>query len=68
MFLSVQQTWSENRVYFLDSDGVQRSLPVEWTDSAEPDIFVSLAAGRCPFRIEDLLALRLLIDGLGGHE
>ena len=35
-----------------------------WTDAAEPDVFVSMAAGRCPFRLEDLLELALLIDGL----
>jgi hypothetical protein len=63
VFVAVRQTWSEGRVYFLDADGVQHSLPVGWTDAAEPDVFVSMAAGRCPFRMEDLLALAVMIDG-----
>jgi len=41
-------------------------LPVDWTDAAEPDLFVEFAAGRSPFRLQDLLALAALIDGLGG--
>ncbi len=67
VFVAVRQTWSLDRAYFLDDDGLQHSLPVGWTDAAEPDVFVSVAAGRCPFRMEDLLALALLIDGLRGE-
>jgi hypothetical protein len=51
-------------VFFLDGDGRQYSLPVGWTDAVEPDVFVAMAAGRCPFRLADLLALGQLIDGL----
>ena len=43
------------RVFFLDEEGVQHSLPVGWTDAVEPDVFVVMAAGSCPFRIDDLL-------------
>jgi Family of unknown function (DUF5372) len=64
VFLAVRQTWSEDRVFFLDSDGRQYSLPVGWTDAVEPDVFVVMAAGRCPFRMADLIALRRLVDGL----
>jgi hypothetical protein len=53
-------------VFFLDEDGVQRSLPRAWTDAADVDPFVGLAAGRSPFRVEDLVALAGLIDGLRG--
>ncbi len=66
VFVGVRQTWSEDRAFFLDDSGIQRSLPVDWTDAAEPDLFVEFAAGRCPFRLQDLLALAALIDGLGG--
>jgi uncharacterized protein DUF5372 len=41
-------------------------LPVGWTDAVEPDVFVTAAAGRCPFRLADLTALAGLIDGLRG--
>src|SRR5436190_3071499 len=48
VFLAVRQTWSEDRVFFLDGDGRQYSLPAGWTDAVEPDVFVVMAAGRCP--------------------
>jgi hypothetical protein len=66
LFLAVRQTWSEDRVFFLDSGGRQYSLPAGWTDAVGLDVFVSVAAGRCPFRLADLLALGQLIDGLRG--
>jgi hypothetical protein len=53
-------------VFFFDPDGVQRSLPRGWTDAADVDPFVVLAAGRSPFRVEDLVGLAGLIDGLRG--
>ena len=51
-------------MFFVDAEGRQFSLPVGWTDAAEPDAFVTMAAGRCPFRFADLVELRRLIDGL----
>jgi hypothetical protein len=61
VFVALRQTWGEDRVFFLDEEGTQRSLPVAWTDAAEPDAFVMLAAGRSALRIEDLLCLADLI-------
>ena len=66
VFLAVRQTWSEDRVFVLDENGRQCSFPVGWTDAVEPDVFVSFAAGRSPFRVDDLLAMARLIDGLAG--
>ena len=66
LLVGVRQNWSEDRVFFLDDQGVQHSLPVGWTDAAGPDPFVVAAAGRCPFRVADLSALAGLIDGLRG--
>lgn len=54
-------------MFFLDVDGCQYSLPAGWTDAVEPDVFVTAAAGRCPFRLADLTALAGLIDGLRGQ-
>ncbi len=51
-------------MFFLDGDGRQFSLPVGWTDAAEADAFVTIAAGRSAFRFADLVELRQLIDGL----
>ena len=64
VFLAMRQTWSEDRVFVLDENGRQCSFPVGWTDAVEPDVFVSFAAGRSPFRVDDLLDLARLIDGL----
>jgi Family of unknown function (DUF5372) len=61
VFVSVRQTWGEDRVFFLDEDATMRSLPTAWTDAAQPDVFVVMAGGRSPFRVEDLLGLATLI-------
>jgi hypothetical protein len=63
VFVAVRQTWAEDRVFFLDSEGRQYSLPVGWTDAAPPDVFVAVAAGRCAFKVTDLLALAWLVEG-----
>jgi len=60
--VAVRQTWGEYRVFFLDQDGTQRSLPAGWTDAVAVDVFVAMAAGRSPFRVEDLVCLAELID------
>lgn len=67
VLLGVRQNWSQDRVFFLDGDGVQYSLPVGWTDGVEQDVFVTAAAGRSVFRFADLTALAGLIDGLRGE-
>ena len=63
-FVAVGQTWGVDRVSFFDEEGVQRSLPRAWTDAADLDPFVVLAAGRSAFRIEDLVALVELVAEL----
>jgi hypothetical protein len=61
LFLSVGHNWGEDRVFFLDDDGVKHSLPLGWTDAASVDVFVALAAGRSPFRVDDLIVLADLV-------
>jgi Family of unknown function (DUF5372) len=51
-------------VFFFGDDGAMQSLPRAWTDVAEPDVFVVVAAGRCPFRVVDLLELAEVIEGV----
>jgi hypothetical protein len=63
-FVARRRNWGEDRVYFHDGDGVLHSVPTGWTDAADVDPFVVMAAGRCPFRLEDLLALADLADQL----
>ena len=50
-------------MFFFADDGTQKSLPQAWTDAADVDTFVVLAAGRSPFRVVDLLLLAEIIDG-----
>ena len=71
MFVAVRQTWGEDRVFFLEDDGRLGSLPSGWTDIAEPDVFVAMAAGRSRFLVVDLLGLAELIERSGraiGHD
>jgi hypothetical protein len=62
VFVALRQTWGEDRVFFLDEDGMLKSLPTGWTDAAAPDVFAAMAAGRSPFRVEDLLGLAELVE------
>jgi hypothetical protein len=66
VFAFRRKTWGEDRVFFLDEDGELQGVPAGWTDMAPVDPFVVVAAGRSPFRVEDLLALADLLDGLRG--
>lgn len=59
--MAVRRTWGEDRVFFFAEDGTLKSLPTAWTDAAAPDVFVTVAAGRSPFRAEDLIALAELV-------
>jgi hypothetical protein len=64
LFLSLGRNWGEDRVFFLDDDGVKRSLPAGFTDAISPDVFVTVAAGRSPFRVDDLVVLAGLVAEL----
>ena len=63
-FVAVRRTWKQDRVFFFGDDGALDSLPTAWTDAAEPDVFVAVAAGRSPFRVGDLLALTEVVESL----
>jgi hypothetical protein len=69
VFIALRQTWGEDRVFFYDDeDGTVCSLPVGWTDAAPADVFVTVAAGRSPLRVEDLVVLRELVTELGATD
>jgi len=59
-----KHNWGEDRVFFFDEDGQYRSLPAGWTDIDPDEPFVAVAAGRCAFRVDDLVALADLVDAL----
>jgi len=49
-------------VSYAGSDRRLRTLPVEWTDVLEPDLVVTVGAGRALFRTDLLRELRNLVD------
>lgn len=57
-----KQNWGEDRVMFYDAEGRLRSLLASWTDVAEPDVFIQVAAGRSFVRPDDLATLATLIE------
>jgi hypothetical protein len=59
--VAVRQTWGEYRVFYYDDAGVLAALPTPWTDVADPDPFVTMAAGRAYCRVTDLLRLAAFI-------
>lgn len=59
-----KHNWAEDRVFFFVDEGELRSIPAGWTDVDAPDPFVVIGAGRSRFRVEDLLSLASLLDGL----
>jgi Family of unknown function (DUF5372) len=46
VFVAIRHTWGEDRVFFFGDDGSQKSLPRAWTDAADAEVFVTVAAGR----------------------
>ena len=60
-FVAHRHNWGEDRVHLHDENGKLFSLPAGWTDVAAPDPFVMVAAGRCPFTAEGLLAAADLV-------
>ena len=63
-FVEHRQNWGEDRVCLRDEHGELFSLLAGWTDAAPADPFTVIAAGRCPFTTDGLLALADLIDRL----
>jgi Family of unknown function (DUF5372) len=66
-FVKRRKNWRDDRVYVFDEDGRLASLPAAWTDVVAEDPFVTVAAGRSPFRTADLLELAELVARLRGR-
>jgi hypothetical protein len=58
----VRNNWGGDRVLYTGPEGRLRTLPVEWTDVIEPELVVTVGAGRAFFRADRLRELRKLID------
>ena len=63
-----KNNWAEDRVFFFDDDGQLTSIPAGFTDIDAPDPFVAFAAGRSALRVDDLLALADLTEGIAPGE
>lgn len=56
-FVKRRRNYGDDLVYVCDLDGEMLPLPAQWTDAVPADPFVEAAAGRAPFRTDDLLQL-----------
>jgi hypothetical protein len=66
--VTYRHNWGEDRVYFHNAERRWSSIPAAWTTVLAEDPFVTVAAGRCLFRYEELLKLVDLVARLGyGH-
>ncbi len=59
-------TWGEDRVYFHKEGNHLVSVPASWTDIVPEDPVVKVAAGRSVCRVQDLVELVELMQGLRG--
>ena len=58
----MRNNWGRDRVSYAGPDGRLGTLLVEWTDVLEPDLVVTVGAGRALFRTDLLRELRRLVD------
>jgi hypothetical protein len=56
-FVKRRRNYGDDLVYVYGVDGELVPLPAGWTDAVPADPFTVAAAGRAPFRTQDLLEL-----------
>ena len=64
--INYKKSWGQKCVDLHDDQNGLITVPIGWTDAAEPDPFVVVSAGRSYFRVEDLIRLVHLIEGFKG--
>jgi len=62
--VTYRHNWGEDRIYFHDHKKHLISVPAYWTSVIPEDPFVKISAGRCFFRVEDLICLCNLIQNI----
>jgi hypothetical protein len=60
--VSFREGSPEDRIFFWLADGIASSIPLRFTDLQPPDPVVIFGAGKCHFRVADLMELADLID------
>lgn len=63
-FVKRRKNYGDDVVYVRDLGGEMLPLPAQWTDAVPADPFTVTAAGRAPFRTQDLLELAGLVAEL----
>jgi hypothetical protein len=69
--VEVRCVFAESYLYFHDETGRLREIPAAWTDFADGDAFVEVAAGRSALHGRSLLELVELVEHFarkGGNE
>ena len=66
--MTIRHNWGEYRAYYHDDGNKLSSIPARWTSVSAADPFVVLAGGRSPFRVDDLLELCRLLDGMSTED
>lgn len=66
-FVKRRKNYGDDVVYVCGLDGELLPLPAQWTDAVPADPFVEAAAGRAPFRTEDLIELAGRVVGLAAR-
>jgi len=62
--VAYKNAWGEDRVYFYNEDQQLTVIPANWTNVVAIDPVVTIAAGRAPFRANDLLEIARMIHSL----
>ena len=62
--IGYRRSWGHECVDLHDEQDEVITVPIGWTDAAHPDPFVVVSAGRSNFRVQDLVRLVHLIEGL----
>lgn len=60
----MRHNWGVDQVYYHDTAGRLRTLPITWTSLSADDPVTVVAAGRSPFKLADLLELSRLLERL----
>ena len=61
-----RRDWGEDRIVYAGPSGALRSIAADLTDVVPQDEFRRVADGRAAFGAVELIALRSLLDRLGG--
>ncbi len=64
--VSERKSWGERRVYYHDSEGQVRGLPVGWTNLSAEEPVMGGSVGGSVFRVEELLELVKVVERLRG--